>query len=475
MISPNNDLLQNGYAKAYRRLPSTQNRGQLLKPRKVMRFPIVVGFLCAALLLVAVGNFFVSSADTSISPEASGSGNVVVIADFNNNLPVDPGASAFMSRVVSTAKNQDAAAIVIDMNTAGGVISDMRSIISSIEDANQSGIPTYTYIERNGLGESAGSYIALATNSILMGPGSKIGSCSPTVVYGTALEQNHTKAAMLSLLTGLAQDWGRNVTAAYNMVESNQAFSEKKAVVFNVVDGEATSLSNALSQWGLSGLHRTYLGEDFSEQLTSTLSNAIIDGVLFLLGVVAVVLYVFHPTNLLVILGVIAIVAGLVGADIIGASLLGIVILVMAAALIAAELKSGHGFAVMVGVILGAVGSYFLMSGLQYSPSPINLVAEIEFGLIVVFGVIAGLYVRWVIGPVRRRSKITGPKSIIGKMGIATTELKPKGEVKVSGVTWRAESLSGDIEKGEAIRVKSLNGLVATVEKDPEQKSTSAK
>jgi membrane protein implicated in regulation of membrane protease activity len=48
-------------------------------------------------------------------------------------------------------------------------------------------------------------------------------------------------------------------------------------------------------------------------------------------------------------------------------------------------------------------------------------------------------------------------------------------EVRVSGVTWRAESLSADIEKGEAIRVKALNGLVATVEEVQEQKSTSAR
>ena len=69
----------------------------------------------------------------------------------------------------------------------------------------------------------------------------------------------------------------------------------------------------------------------------------------------------FHPTILLTILGVIAIVAGLVGAEVVGASLLGIVILVVAAALIVAELKLGHGFALMAGVVLGAFGIYFFV------------------------------------------------------------------------------------------------------------------
>jgi len=75
-----------------------------------------------------------------------------------------------MSRVVSTAQSQNAAAIIIEMNTPGGSLSDMFSIMSSITKANQSGIPTYTFITPNGLGASAGSYIAMATNKILMAP-----------------------------------------------------------------------------------------------------------------------------------------------------------------------------------------------------------------------------------------------------------------------------------------------------------------
>jgi membrane-bound serine protease (ClpP class) len=375
-----------------------------------------------------------------------------------------------MSRVVATAQSQNAAAIVIEMNTPGGSLGDMLSIISSVTAANQSGIPTYTFIVPNGLGASAGSYIAMATNRILMAPGSIIGPSTPYIIGGTALEQNHTQAAMLSLLTSLAENWGRNTTAIYNMVQSNQAFSANEAVAIHVADGTANSLNAALSQLGLSGNPQVSLSEDLYEQIISALSNSILDGILFLVGVIAVVLDVFHPTILLTILGVIAIAAGLVGAEIIGASLLGIVMLVMAAALIVAELKLGHGFALMAGVILGAFGIYYLSLGLQYSPSPITMLAEIELSLLVVFGVIIGLYIRWVIGPIRRRSKLTGPEAMIGKTGVAITDLKPKGEVRVAGETWRAESLSGDIAKGEQVSVKALNGLVVMVEKVQEQK-----
>ena len=378
-----------------------------------------------------------------------------------------------MARVVSTAQGQHAAAIVIEMNTPGGYLSDMIDIVSSIATAQGSGIPTYTFIVPSGLGASAGSYIAMATNSILMGPGSEIGPSTPIVVGGTALEQNHTEDAMILLMQSLAQKWGRNQTAAFEMVYADQAYSSSQAVAYQIVNGTANSLTDALSTWGLSSNTQITLSENFYEQLLSALSNTTLDGILFLIGIAAVVIDFFHPTIVLTVLGIIAIVAGLVGAEVVGASLLGIVILIVAAALIVIELKLGHGFALVAGVILGAIGIYFLSFNLQYSPSPIGDLTFLGLGLVVVFGVLAGLYIRWVIGPIRHRRKLTGAEAMIGKTGVAISDLKPKGEIRVEGVTWRAESLSGDINKGERVTVNALKGLVVMVEKAQETVSQS--
>ena len=434
--------------------------------RKVLHVSILT-FTFTALCLLIISFFLTPPATAFVQPEASNSKNVVIIANFN--VPVDPGSSTFMARVVSTAQGDHATAIVIEMNTPGGTLSDMLDIINSITDANDSGIPTYTFIVTNGLGASAGSYIAMATNSILMGPGAEIGPSTPIVVGGTALEQNHTEDAMIDLMQSLAQNWGRNVTAAFNMVYADQAFTTSQAIQYNVVEGTATSLTAALSQYGLSGNPQTTLSENFYEQLLSVLSDTTLDGLLFLIGIIAIVIDFFHPTIILTILGVIAIVAGLVGAEIVGASILGIVILVVAAALIILELKLGHGFALIAGVVLGAIGIFLLSYNISYSPSPINDLTIIELSLIVILGVFAGLYIRWIIGPIRRKKRFTGAEAMIGKAAVALTELNPKGEVRVQGEIWRAESISGNISKGEAVTVKSLKGLVVMVEKAPEK------
>ncbi|MGD0978134.1 MAG: nodulation protein NfeD [Candidatus Bathyarchaeia archaeon] len=397
---------------------------------------------------------------------AQGNSGPVVIVNFN--VPVDPGSSGFVDGAVTYAIGQSASAIIIEMNTPGGLLSDMLSIKDSITRAQQHGIPTYTFVVPNGLAASAGSYIAMATNGIYMAPGSEIGPSTPIVVGGTDLEQNHTQAAMLSLMVGLAEQWGRNSTDAYNMVQQDEAFTANEAVGDHLVDGLANSLIDVVTRIGLSDRQQVTLNESLYNEFISALSDPTLDGILILLGIVAIVLDVYHPTIILTIAGAACIVTGLIGAEVIGASSLGYLILAIAAVLIVLELKLGHGFAMMIGVALGAFGIYYLAQGLNYSPSPITDVTELELFLVIVAGIVAGLYFRWIIGPIMHRGKLTGPEAIIGKTGTAVTDLKPEGEVRVGGIVWRAKSISGDIQKGESVRVKSLEDLVLKVEKATE-------
>jgi membrane-bound serine protease (ClpP class) len=337
--------------------------------------------------------------------------------------------------------------------------------VNSITWANKSGIPTYTFVVPNGLAASAGSYIAMATNKIFMGSGSAIGPSTPIVVGGTDLEQNHTQAAMLKFMVSLADKWGRNSTAAYNMVQQDEAFSASEALNYHLIDGLANSLSDVINRLGLSGTQQVTLNESLYNQFISAISNPTLDGILILLGILAIVLDIYHPTIILSIAGTIGLVTGLIGAEVIGASFLGYLILAIAAVLIVLELKLGHGFAMMIGVALGAFGIFYLAQGLNYSPSPITDVTELELFLVAVVGIVAGLYFRWIIGPIIHRSKLTGPEALIGKTGTTVTDLKPDGEVRVGGIIWRAKSISGEIQKGESVRVKSLEDLVLTVEK----------
>jgi membrane-bound serine protease (ClpP class) len=422
---------------------------------------------CALFFFVALIFCLVPVAAFRSTQETAGS---VVILNFN--VPVDPGSSSFVDNAVTYAINQNASAIIFQMNTPGGLLSDMLAIVNSITRANQSDIPSYTFVVPNGLAASAGSYIAMATNKIFMGSGSVIGPSTPIVVGGSELEQNHTQAAMLKLMVSLANKWGRNNETAHNMVQQDEAFTANEAFNLHLIEGLVNSLSDVINNLGLPGRQQVIFNESLYDQFISALSNPIVDGILILLGTLAIVLDVYHPTVLLTVIGVVAIVLGLIGAEVISASWLGFLILAVAATLIVLELKLGHGFAIMIGVALGAFGIFYLAQGLNYSPSPITNVTELELFLVVVLGIVAGLYFRWVIGPIMQRSKLTGPEAIIGKFGEAVTDLNPAGEVRVGGIVWRARSISGDIRKGESVKVKSLENLVLIVEKVGQEPST---
>ncbi|MGC8620662.1 MAG: NfeD family protein [Caldisphaera sp.] len=383
----------------------------------------------------------------------------IVIVNFDTT--VDIGSSDMLNRALTIAQSYNASAIVIVMNTPGGYLSDMVNIVNTIEEANKSGIPTYTYVPPNSLAASAGSYIAMATNQIIMGDGSEIGPSTPIVVGGTALEQNHTEDAMISFMESLAQKWGRNVTAAQDMVLYDIAFTSQQAYQYHLINGISNSFSQALEIWNLSDNPKINVSENYYEQFLSALSNSTLDGILMTLGVLAILLDLYHPTIILTIIGIVAIIAGLVGAEIISASVLGISLIAIGAAVMLVELKLGHGFALMAGMIIAAVGIYLMAEGIPMISSgvPNSYISQLEITGVGAVGVVAGLYIRWVVGPLRKKNKLAGPESLIGKRGIVVSPLNPEGEIRIEGIIWKAKCESCSANVGDQVEVIRIEGL----------------
>ncbi|MEM3670240.1 MAG: NfeD family protein [Thermoprotei archaeon] len=422
------------------------------------------------LLLKGVSEVFlsiilISGCFVVLAAQASTHSGGVLEVEFD--VPVDAGSSSMMTRAVSIAVSGGYKAIIIVMNTPGGLLSDMLTIVHDIGNANESGIPTYTYVVPDGLGASAGSYIAMATNKIFMGPGSELGPSTPIVegASNTSLQQNHTEDAMIKLMVSLAQQWGRNSTAAYSMVYGDKAFSATQAYRVHLITGVADTLSEAVSQLGLANEPVTTVSENPYEQFLSALSNSVVDGLLILIGELAIVIDLYHPTILLSVLGAFAIIAGLVGAEVIGASILGFFVLAVAAAIILLELKMGHGLAMIGGGLVGVAGIALLGEGLQYSSNGSQILSQIELVGVAVVVVVLGLYVRWVAGPIRSRKHVTGPESYIGAEGIVLKDLSPEGEVRVGGIVWHARAVSGTISSGSRVKVVKVEGLTFYVER----------
>ena len=391
---------------------------------------------------------------------AQGQPKLIVV---NFDYSVNAGSSSMMNNVVQQAQGYHSKYVLIVMNSPGGYLSDMMTILDDISVLNQSGIAVYTYVPPNALAASAASYIAMASNQIIMGPGSEIGPSTPIVVGGSELEQNHTEDAMLSLMQGEARAWGRNMTAVYNMVINDKAYSYSQALNSHIAEKTASTLAQAQQELNLSGVPSITISENYYDQFLGVLSNTTLDGLFILLGMILIALDFIHPTIIMSIIGIFTLVLGLVGAEIIGASFIGIALLLISAALLIIEIKSGHGLAFFAAIIIGALGVYMLAQGIAFSPSPYGTDTYAEFGTVIAAGGLMALYIRHIIGSIRKKDYV-GAGALIGKEAKVITELNPDGEVSLEGVKWKAVCSNGTVKNNSKVKVIGVRGLTLYVE-----------
>lgn len=387
---------------------------------------------------------------------------------LNLHEEIDPGSSHFISSALSSVNKQNTVAVVIDMNTPGGILQNMLDIINAINQTRGLGIPVYTYVPQYGFAASAGSYIALASTEVYMGNATVIGPSTPIVVGGTSLEQNHTENAFIQYMAAIAQENGHNATAASIMVSQNIAFTGSEAVANKLVNGYSPSLSAFLKMKNLSGYSVTTDNPGYYDSFLSFLSNTTIDGMLILIGSIAIFADIYHGTAILTIAGIALIALGLVGAEIVSASLVGIILVIMGAMFIFLEAKTGHGISLIAGVIVSIFGTFmlaspYLSSNPGYSPAPYGISDYIVAVIIAIIVIFIGFFIRRIAISFKAK-KYTGAESLIGKTAIVKKELSPSGIVSVEGIQWRARSEDGAKFKiGEKVKVVSREELLLIV------------
>lgn len=381
---------------------------------------------------------------------------------------IDPGSANLITQTLGGLSNSTTAAVIIDMNTPGGLLSSMLQMVDAINATEAAGIPVYTYIPTDGMGASAGSYVAMASDVIAMGNGSYIGPSTPIVVGGSQLQQNHTEAAMQALMVSMAASHNRNTTAAALMVSNNVAYDAQTAVKIGISDRMSDTLSAFISSENLSGYPVGNAYPSIYDKFISFLSNPYVDGILILLGAIAIMADFYHGTVVLAVTGAALLALGFLGAEVIGASVVGIFLLIIGVVLIFLEIKTGHGAALLSGVGVGLLGTFLLAAPYSsanpgYSPSPFGTADYIITIIIIILAGILAFFFRHLVSALKRRS-YTGAESLIDREATVKKGLTPAGWVSIEGVMWKAESVDGtSIKEGETVIVSSIDGLTLKV------------
>jgi membrane-bound serine protease (ClpP class) len=397
------------------------------------------------------------------------------------NDTIQPISEEYIARAIDEARRRGDQAILIEINTPGGLVSSTRGIIEKI---SSSSVPVIVYVTpTGGHAGSAGIFILESADVAAMAPGTAAGAAHPVTLIGPVQvkpddEMNRKiENDAAALMRSVASKRGRNIESAESAVRESKSFTEQEALAGHLIDYVASSPEDLFRQMQGKTFKR-FDGATASLNLTGqpivpfemTLKEHILDALMdpnvafLLLAIGALALYVEfnHPGAVIPgTVGVVFILLAAFALNFLPTRFAALGLILGAFALFAAEAKfATHGVATVGGIALLTLGGLLLVD----SPIPemrvhllTALAVSIPLGLITAFLMTIAL-------KARRNKVVTGAQGLVGEMGVAQTALSPQGKVFVHGELWDAVASSA-LPPGQMVIVRKIDGL--TLQVDP--------
>ena len=396
------------------------------------------------------------------------------VLDVKFNLDISPPTADYLISKLQHAQDAGYDAVVIELDTPGGLLDSMRKIYQK-ELASK--IPVIVYVSPQGArAASAGVWVGQAADVLAMSPISNIGSSTPIDSSGGNLGSDlarKIKNDAAASLTALAAAHKRNTTWPRKAVMVASNLTATQALRMHVIDVIAPTLPALLRK--LDG-YRTkdpqrpftlhlgdakidHTGPGFLTRLLDTVIDPNLISLLFLAGIAGLIFEVLHPGVVLPgALGAVALVISLYGFSVLNPSWGGLVLMVLGIALLVVDLHAPtHGVLTIGGLIALGFGLSLLF---QDEPAPFHL----NTWLVVAVGVTLAAFWAFVVGKgfaARRRPVTTAEAGIIGVQGVA----RSGNVVAVRGELWTAHTADGELlMPGEEVVVEEVeSGLTLRV------------
>jgi len=409
---------------------------------------------------------------------------------------ITPATANYFTRALDDAHEADAAALVVRLDTPGGLDQAMRDMIKAILASR---VPVVVYVAPNGSrAASAGTYLLYASHVAAMAPATNVGSSTPVSIGGSpfpspadpaepsgdgegaaepagpsAMERKVVNDAV-AYIRGLATLRGRNADWAEATVREAANLPAREALEQNVIDLVATDLDALLG--ALDG--RTIAVEGatvtldladatiktvvpgWRDELLALITNPNVAYLLLMLGLYGLILEFYSPGIGAGVAGVICLLLGAYALQMLPLNYAGLALLLVGIGLMAAEIVTPTiGVLGVGGLVAFVAGSIMLfdsdLPGYRVSVPIIAAVAAASAGLFL-FGLGAAMRAR-------RLRVSTGREAMIGAAAVALEDFAERGNVRAFSENWLAQS-SRPVRKGDKLRVIGIEGLVLTVE-----------
>jgi membrane-bound serine protease (ClpP class) len=380
-----------------------------------------------------------------------------------------------LSHALDQAASQNADAVLLRLNTPGGLLDATREINEKIVASH---VPVIAYVTPSGgRAASAGFFILEAADVAAMAPGTNTGASSPVSLTGTMDDTMRHKVEndASAWLRSTVEKRGRNVELAETTIRQASSFTEKEALdkhlidliapseqkLFDALDGrEITRFDGRKQVLHLSGAEVVPYDLTLRERVIGAIADPNIGFILLIVGALGVYVEFNSPGLILPgVAGGILLLMGVSSLAVLPLSWVGVSLLLLGATLFVLEAHfASHG-------VLGAGGTLALILGalmLVNGPPEMQihlltaLSVSIPFALITMF--LLSLAIR-----ARRNKSLMGGEGVLNEIGEARTALAPAGKVFVHGEYWDAVS-SSPVEPGAEVRVVAIDGMKLRVE-----------
>ncbi len=433
-----------------------------------MMFSLHTGPWRAALLGTAVVGLALSSASA-----ATPTPRPVALLPYSG--VINPVASEYVDKGLEKARAMNAQALVLQLDTPGGLDKSMRLIVKSIL---ASPIPVVVYVAPAGSrAASAGVFITMAAHVAAMAPGTNIGAAHPVALGGgkmdkTMIEKVENDAA--AYIRSLAERWGRNADWAEEAVRKSVSIQASEAVEKGVVDLLAPSLEELLAKidgrvlqaagqtvtLATAGAPIETVSMTLKQRILSFLSHPNVAYLLMLLGLYGIFFELSSPGAVFPgIIGGIAIILAAYALQLLPVNWAGLALMALALVLFLLEIKvPSHGALTIGGVVALTLGSLMLFD----SPDPL---LRVSLKVIIPAVVVTSGFFFFLVGKVAQahRARVTtGREGLVGAEGIVRKWADGQGTILLRGELWKAESQSA-LVSGQEVTVTETDGLTLTV------------
>ena len=390
---------------------------------------------------------------------------------------INPPVAGFISESIAKSEKKGAEALLILLDTPGGLDTSMRDIIKGIMDSK---VPVIVYVYPSGArAASAGAIILLASHIAAMAPGTNVGAAHPVSIGKDKADKEMMQKVVKdaeAYAKSIAMKKGRNVEWAAKMVKESASITANDALEKHVIDIIAGSIDELLTNLDgkvvetrkdkvtlrTKGKNKVEIDMPFKYKFLSYISDPNLAYILMMIGFYGILFEIYNPGAIFPgVVGGISLILALYAFQTIPISYAGLFLIILGIIFFILELKIvSHGVLGLAGIISIIIGSIMLID----IPSSIF---SISYKTILAVGILSGIFVFGVLSYAIKAqlSKVkTGKEGLIGETGIAKTDVFGSGKIFLHGELWNAKS-DEHIKGGEKVVVTGVEELILKVKR----------